>query len=189
LSVEGISIREFAKREGCDDKVVRRKIKSRHLPTLADGKVDPSLVGSAWRLQQVGASPVRTSARADSVRDLSAPNETPQQAADRIVNHEGRAPYTKVEAERIKENYLALLRQLEYDRESGAVVAVEDVAMAVASEYAIVRTNILGIPAKLAPRLAILRSAEEVKALLEAEITRTLEDLTRDGGGGHPAGP
>jgi hypothetical protein len=44
-----ISIREFARRDGCSEKLVRRGISTGHLKTLADGKLDETLVGSAWR--------------------------------------------------------------------------------------------------------------------------------------------
>jgi hypothetical protein len=99
------------------------------------------------------------------------PTETLEQAADRIVNVEGRAPFSKAEAERIKENYLALLRQLEYDRESGKVVG----------EYALIRNRFLNIASRVSPRAAVLRSPEEVKALIDEEVALVLEELTLDG--------
>lgn len=37
------------------------------------------------------------------------PDETPEEAAERIVGEEGRAPYKLAEAVRIKENYLSAL--------------------------------------------------------------------------------
>ena len=45
----GISIREFARRDGCSDMLVRKAIKAGRLPALADGTLDPLLVGSGWR--------------------------------------------------------------------------------------------------------------------------------------------
>jgi hypothetical protein len=113
---------------------------------------------------------------ADRVADVPANSvrkgETPEDAADRIVRDEGCAPHSLAEAERIKENYLALLRQLEYDQKSGAVVAVDDVAQAVAGEYAVLRNRPLSIPAEVAPRVAILKSAEEVQVFLSKEIAK-----------------
>jgi hypothetical protein len=74
------------------------------------------------------------------------------------------------------------LRQLEYDQKSGAVVAIEEVATSVAGIFAMVRARILSIPAETAPRLAILRSAEEVEVFLAREISKILEDLVFDAG-------
>lgn len=192
--IEGISVREFAKREGCNDKVVRRKIKSGHLNQLPNGKLDPALIGSGWRVRsdadepaEVSAPGVRTVRTVRSVRThdeqpeaIVADHETAEEAADRIVNVEGRAPFSKAEAERIKENYLALLRQLEYDRESGKVAEIADVVQAVVEEYALIRNRVLNIASRVSPRAAVLRSPEEVKALIDEEVALVLEELTLD---------
>lgn len=93
------------------------------------------------------------------------------------------AKWTKAEAERVKENYAALLKQLEYDRESGLVVEIDDVAIAIAGEYAIVRNKLLDVGTKVAPKAAVLKSAEEIKALIDAAVVEALEELTIDEGG------
>jgi hypothetical protein len=175
----GISIREFARRDGCDEKLARRAIKTGRLHALPDGTLDPALIGTGWRkANRRKPAP----AAASSKSDPPAPADL-EQLADQVVNVEGRAPYTLIEAERIKANYLALLRQLQYDRESGAVVAVDEVTAAVAAEYGIVRNNLLGLPARVAPRLAHIRDAEQVRTLLHAEICKLLEDLALDSSG------
>ena len=40
---------EFARRDGCDEKLVRRAIAEGRLPRDADGLVDAALVGTPWR--------------------------------------------------------------------------------------------------------------------------------------------
>ena len=60
------------------------------------------------------------------------------------------------------------------------VVEIDDVVAAVASEYAIVRNRLLGIGSKVAPSVAVLNSAEEIKALIDKEVTRALGALTVD---------
>lgn len=110
------------------------------------------------------------------------PGETPEDAADRIVNGEGRAVWTKAEAERVKENYAALLKQLDYDRESGKVVEIDDVVVAVAAEYAVLRSRLLDIGSKVAPTVAVLKSADEIKAIIDAKVVEALTELTIDDG-------
>jgi hypothetical protein len=171
-TLKGVSLREFARLDGCNDKLVRRARDAGHLRVFDDGSIDPSLVGTDWRAGNRG--------HADKAADSVRKDETPEDAADRIVNDEGRAPHSLAEAERIKENYLAMLRQLEYDQKSGAVVAADDVAQAVAGEYAIVRNRLLSIPAEVAPRVAILKSPDEVQSFLAKEIAKVLEGLTLD---------
>lgn len=110
-------------------------------------------------------------------------DETPAQAAERILTAIG-ADMSIEEAKRVKENYLALLNQLEYDQQAGLVVAVDEVARVVATEYAKVRTRLLAIPAEQAPRLHRLKTVAEVQDALQEIVTEALEELTRDGGNG-----
>jgi 4-hydroxy-3-methylbut-2-enyl diphosphate reductase IspH len=110
------------------------------------------------------------------------PGETVEQATTRILIATG-ATMTIDEAKRVKENYLALREQLEYDRESRLVVAVEDVTRAVGEEYAKVRTRLLAIPSENAPRIHRLKTVLEVQDAMYGLIVEALEELTRDGEG------
>ncbi|WP_228882487.1 hypothetical protein [Paraburkholderia saeva] len=105
------------------------------------------------------------------------PDESPEQAAERIIVALG-PNMDFEEARRVKENYLALKAQLEYDRDSGQVVLVEDVTRAVGAEYAKVRTRLLAIPSNLAPHLTRLNSANEMCDAVEKAIVAALEELT-----------
>jgi phage terminase Nu1 subunit (DNA packaging protein) len=107
------------------------------------------------------------------------PGERAEDAAVRILSVTG-ADMDYDEARRVKENYLALLHQLDYNQKSGAVVAIADVAQAVGEEYAKVRTRLLAIPSECAPRLHALKTVAEVQDMLQAEIVEALEALTRD---------
>ena len=84
------------------------------------------------------------------------------------------------EARRVEMNYRALKSQLEYDRDSGIVVLVADVAKAVGEEYAKTRTKLLSIPSALAPQLLRIKTAPEMWEVLEKAITEALEDLSLD---------
>jgi len=107
------------------------------------------------------------------------PGETPKQAADRIIS-EADVTMDFEEARRIKESYLALLNQLEYDTKSGLVVMASDVAREVGEEYAKVRTRLLAIPSEQAPRLHRLKTVAEVQDAMQECITEALEELTKD---------
>ena len=180
----GISVRDFARREGCSDTSVRKALKVGRLHLLADGTIDPALVGLAWRKanRRKSAKPARK--YTDPIPEEPEPPAPAdlEELADQVVNIEGRAPYSLVEAERIKANYLGLLRQLQYDRESGAVAPIDEIAAAVASEYAIVRNRLLGLGVKLAPRIVLIREPERARALIDAEVIAALEGLTLDRG-------
>jgi hypothetical protein len=72
-----------------------------------------------------------------------------------------------------KEAALARLRELEFDRESGAVVEVSRVQAETAAGNARVRIKLLGISAKLAPHVS-----SDVRTLIDHEIRQALEELS-----------
>lgn len=108
-------------------------------------------------------------------------DETPSQAAERIAL--SAAPFNLDEARRIKENYLALLNQLEYDQKSGAVVAVQDVTKVWAEILARVRTRLLAIPSACAPQAQRAKTVPEAQDAIQLAVTEALEELSRGGGG------
>lgn len=189
MSALGISIREFARRDGCSDTLVRKAIKSGHLSAFDDGSLDPDHVGGDWRkTNRRGANPdanqganvvAESANRTEEFAPTASDDESAAEVAERIISSSG-APFSLIEAERTKENYLALLKQLEYDIKSGAVVAVEDIARAVGEEYAKVRTRLLAIPAEQAPRLHRLKTVAEVQDVLMGCVVEALEELVRD---------
>lgn len=170
----GISIREFARRAGCDDKVVRRKVKTEHIQLLEDGTIDPSYLDVDWRS---GAGP-----HADSADEPDADADTDglEAAAIKMVSADGDGLWSKADAEKVKENYAARLKQLQYARESGLVVEIDDVVVAVASEYAVVRNKLLDLGSKIAPLVLGLNAAEEIKALIDVRVNEALRELTLD---------
>lgn len=107
-------------------------------------------------------------------------DETPSQAAERIALSV--APFDLNEARRVKENYLALLNQLEYDQKSGAVVAVTDVAKVVGEQLARVRTRLLAIPSECAPQAHRMKTVPEVQEAIRSAVAEALEELTSAGG-------
>ena len=86
--------------------------------------------------------------------------------------------WSKAEAERVKENYAALLKRVEYERRSAEVAEIDDVVVAVASEYALVRSRLSRIGEDLATRLAGMADASAIKALVDDEVVKALEELT-----------
>lgn len=88
------------------------------------------------------------------------------------------SPFSFAEANRVKENYAAKLKQLDFDRESGIVIEVAAVTRALAGVLTITRTKLLGLGIRLGPRIALLNDAQAIHALLDIEVTRALEELT-----------
>lgn len=164
---------EFARSHGVSKKTVTAW-KARGWLVLADGGVDVEASNARLQKYRREGLPV-TQEGNDRVTVAAQQGETPAQAAERIVL--SIAPHDYDEARRIKENYLALLNQLEYDQKSGAVVAVSDVSGAVGEQFARVRTRLLAIPAEQSPRIHRLKTVAEVQDALQDTITEALEEL------------
>ena len=169
----GISIREFARRAGCDDKVVRRKVKSEHIHLLKDGSIDPSYLNVDWRS---GARlPLSASSEfADSNAGMNGLHE----AALGLVSADGAELWSRADAEKVKENYAARLKQLEFERESARFVTIDDAAEIIAAECGIVRQRCRSIGAGVALHLSGMTAAAEIKAAIDAAVVQALADLS-----------
>jgi hypothetical protein len=84
--------------------------------------------------------------------------------------------WTIVEAQRVKENYLALLRKQEFEVEQGKLVEIEVISLEVEREYATVRERLLTIPGKVSAALAGCDRVAIEQRLLD-EITAALAEL------------
>ncbi|WP_432343381.1 hypothetical protein WMC41_11860 [Shinella yambaruensis] len=168
----GISIREFARRAGCDDKVVRRKVKTKHIHLLKDGTIDPAYLDVNWRSGDL----LPLSAQGHiAVRD--ADTNGPLVAALGLMSADGEELWSKADAEKVKENFNARLKQIEFERESTQVVTIDDAIAHLRSECGIVRERCRSIGDDVAPRLFGMMSAAEVKAAIDAAVVAALADL------------
>lgn len=179
-----ISIREFARREGCSDTLVRRAVKQGRLTLSGGNGLDAALVGTAWRESNAkgvnsankgantpanSSQPVRTPAPVRTeppveVRD----DESPADAARRIVDSDV-ALLDYAGALEKKENYLALLRQLEYGQKAGSLVELDVASAILFEEFRAQRDAWLNWPTRVGPILA---------AELGIEADRVTEALT-----------
>lgn len=142
--------------------------------TVTDWKQAGLLVFTANRLVDFAATDRRLAdqgIRQPADTDLT---ESPRSLAE-LPTSDGM--WSKADAETVKENYAARLKQLEYDRESAKVVEIDDVVVAVASEYSVVRDRVRQISA-VASSLVLLKSAEEIKAAIDAAVIEALADLS-----------
>jgi phage terminase Nu1 subunit (DNA packaging protein) len=141
--------------------------KRRGFLVMRDGKVDQE--PTELRLAQ--RPPL---GRRDKPRD----DETPEAFVNRTVIDGGNAPWSIKEAQRIRENAVAMLRQIEVDRERGKVVLVEDIAQALTAEFHVLRNGILSLGARLAPRLMKQCDPNVIKKIIYDEAVALLTELT-----------
>lgn len=167
--LRGISKLEFAKRDGCDEKLVRVGVKQGRLVAFDDGSLDPALVGTPWRKRQE-------------------PKPRREKSAD--------APHSDIdyaEALRRKEVYLAKLRELEFDVKSGRLVEADAVAKAQFEIARRVHDQWMAWPNRIGPEIAAELGADHVQAVLVLEryVRKHLDEIASaelqragvDGGG------
>jgi len=109
-------------------------------------------------------------------------DESPTKIVERMIASSG-ATLTLDEARTLKENFLALLTQLEYEIKSGQVLPYKDMIAEVGQEYSRMRTRLIAIAPEHGPRLRVLASttndAEFVSALQEV-VHEAMEELSLD---------
>jgi hypothetical protein len=145
---QGLSIREFARRDGCSDTLVRKALKRGKLIAFEDGSIDQSLVGTPWRKQNSSRPPANSDGGA-----VTESNE--------LVSH--------AEAQRRKENYLARLRQLEFEVKSGRLVDAAEIRRELDKQARQVRDQILGWPSRVAPLTAAEFGIDQVAYTIHLE--------------------
>ncbi|OJC87035.1 RNA polymerase subunit sigma-70, partial [Yersinia ruckeri] len=114
-----------------------------------------------------------------SVKDAA---DSPAKIVEKMIAENG-VDMTIDEAREMKENFLALLTQLEYQIKSGQVLPYKDMTEAVGQEYSRMRTRLIAIAPEQGPRLRVLASttddAEFVTALQEV-VYEAMEELSLD---------
>ncbi|ARK86053.1 hypothetical protein [Burkholderia pseudomallei] len=193
MSAPHVTQREFAKLADCDEKQVRRAVASGKLKPDADGKLDPALVSSGWRrpirsskavadsadISKVSAKNVRSQhterVRADPVVDA---DDTPTEAAAKLVMAMG-AQHELAEAIRIKENFNALLKQLEFEQKSGSMIDLAVARTVLFDAARAARDSWMNWPMRVGPKIAadLGLEADRVTEVLSEHVHTQIADL------------
>ena|SRR5581483_296926 len=193
-----LSARAFAELEGCDEKQVRRALKIGKLIKDKDGLIDAGQAGNGWRKPNRRSFGVAPQQRADKSKrarskksdvcvapkknpepDITAPREgeTPEQAAERIARDS--APFNFGEALRRKENYLALLKELEFKQKEGSLVELEVAEQVLFEDARAQRDAWLNWPARVGPLIAadLGLEADRVTEILTEHVHKHIAEL------------
>lgn len=152
----GITQMEFAKREKLSLARVNQAVKFDELPQLADGSLDPKLVGTGW---------CQTNRKKIAKGEKENPNSQVTENMSFSL------------AEQKKAVYEVLKRKREHDLAVGTVVLIDQVSKQVGEAYASARTKLLSLGAEHAPQIHALKTPAEVKDYMDRIITRSLEEL------------
>jgi hypothetical protein len=185
-----VSVREFARLDGCDEKLVRNAVKRGKLPVLDGGKLDPALAGTGWRRRNRRAAegadsadsaeksaPAPTEAELlQSLQDLGWTAETDEDFVAAVLA--GRFRITG-NAERVKENALAAKHLLAVRRDAGDLVDLEVAEAVLFDQARTIRDAWLNWPSRVGPLIAaeLGVAADAVVGALVKHVQQQLEDL------------
>lgn len=94
-----------------------------------------------------------------------------------LTSIDGVELWSRADAETVKENYAARLKQLEFERESASVVTIDDATRHIVDEFRSVRERCRSIGAEITPKLVDMTSAAEIKAAIDDAVVAALADL------------
>jgi hypothetical protein len=190
VSIEFINKSEFARREGCDEKQIRRAIEKGILVANSEGLLDSSQVKSGWRKSNRRSNLKVVSDNSDIVRTTEnvresfartddEVNESAEEAAERLLAS-GNAPLLNyADALQLKENYIGRLRQLEYEQKSGNLIDLELAQGVLFEEFRNLRDAWLNWPVKFGAEIAadLGLEADKVVEVLGAYVYKQIEQL------------
>jgi len=169
---ELISQAEFARRRGVSRQAVSKAVKQGRIELVA-GKIDPVAANQAWE---------RSS---DPARGANAP-------AQELGEGRGRRkrPGSEPEAENLaartfqdsraeREAYLARLARLDFLERSGALVSLDQVKRAAFDGARRARDLLQAMADRLAPELAGLQDPEDCHRIIDQEVKRACQELSR----------
>jgi len=163
-----VSMAEFARHAGVNRSTVSRMVRAGVLSTVA-GRIDLEKArlefekrhDPAWDLR-------RAAAKRDDVRELR--GNSPQEISAGLSYYEAHA---------IREQVQAKLLLLELKKREGKLVDADEILLAHHKVWSTLRSNLRGIPRKLASRLAAAKKEAECERLvaeaIDAELKRTVE--------------
>ncbi len=176
-----VSIRQFAKLDGCSHTLVQRAISEGRLPVSADGKLDPALAGSDWRKKNRtgnagGNGNLAVASVATSGADIDPAGMNPEDFIAEVLA--GRFKLIG-DAERVKENALAAKNLLAARKEAGDVVDIETAEAVLFEAARSTRDAWINFPARVGPLLAAELGVESDRVVeaLTAHVQQQLQDL------------
>ncbi len=149
-----LSIKEYAEHRNVSVVAVRKAIKAGRITLNQNKKLDQKLADAQWF---ENTNPAKQRNSADNNSD------------DKISYHRSRA---------IREDYNAKLTQLQFEKESGKLIQIEEVKIQAFNSGRRIRDRLLNMPDHIAPQLVGKTSIFEIKNILKSELTKILEELS-----------
>jgi hypothetical protein len=175
----GVSLRVFARLDGCDDRLVRRAIARGSLIANDDGSLDPALAGTGWRKSNRRADSPKVSADKPKVSaDIPLDNLDPE-----IVAKLSAGNVSLALADQVKANALALKHLLAARKSAGELVEAELAEQVLFDQARTARDAWSNWPTRVGPLIAadLGLAPEAVVESLTVHVHQHLAELGEPG--------
>src|SRR5437667_3181368 len=191
----GLSQRGYARRRGVTHRAVQKAIKAGRITTNPDGTIDPARADAQWTANTDPAGAARHELNEENEQsphgaDLATPGGggagRPAPVVSRSRNGASELPTAGgyLASRAVREAYRARREKLAFERESGALVRVEEVRAASFVAGRRIREHLLTLADRIAPIVAGLSDGRECHRVIAEEINRLLTDIQAKQGGG-----
>jgi len=167
---ELVSMRELARRLGVTLKTIQNHV--------AKGNIKPDKVEQRGKQTRIYFDPERAADEFHANRD---PGQRQSETRGERAGDKEKLPAesgTFRKARSAREVFNAKMAELKFKKESGALVPIEDVKILFFNTGRDIQTNLLNIPARLAPILAAEMNEKKCFDLIKDEIVNVLEILS-----------
>jgi hypothetical protein len=170
----GMSIRAYARQRGVSDTAVHKAIKSGRITPEPDGTINPVKANAAWNRN---SDPAQQRKQTPSPPPKARPQ--PIQPTVQIPSPPKAVGPDFQTSRAVKETYAAKMAMLDFEERTKGLISTDEVRVSAFNLARRVRDRLQLIPHRLAAVLAAEMIAEEVEKILEKEIRKALEELTK----------
>ena len=188
----GISQRAYARHRGVTHRAVQKAIRAGRITTNPDGTIDLSRADAEWT---ANTDPAGTAKYELNDQDELSPGEPDLSTSDRdgtgvppprrpaLASRPRKGspepPTTGgfLASRAVREAYRARREKLAYERESGALVRVEEVRAASFTAGRRIREHLLTLADRIAPVVAGLSDGRECHRVIAEEVNRLLTEI------------
>lgn len=162
-----LSIRAYAKHRGVTEGAVRKAIKTGRITKNENGKINATLADQQW------------DKNSDPAQVNSKPAETFENTETPAIN--SGPSYQQSRA--IREAYNARMAKIQFEKETGKLISVDQVRVEAFNMARNTRDRILNVPDRVIPMLVGKTDIKEMKQILRKELMVALKELggNRDG--------
>jgi hypothetical protein len=183
----GLSQRAYARHRGVTHRAVQKAIKAGRITRNSDGTIDPATADAQWKANTDPAGPTANGTQRVPV-SVSQPQVIPVAPRTPGGNGDASSPPAGgyLASRAVREAYRARREKLAFERDSGALVPIEDVRATAFATGRRIREHLLTLPDRIAPLVAGFSDAGECHRVITEEVEHVLEELNDAQGGSRP---